>query len=121
MNVIDWVIVGIIGISVLFGLYRGFIASVASMGGCLISLGASYWLSPQLTEYVRNKTTLGDTLVSYTDAATRLGDKSLSGMSVPGLTQDKIAEIISRVSLPPPLDSLLKNNLEKQEMGRAHV
>ena len=33
MNPVDWVILGILAVSVLFGLYRGFIASVASMGG----------------------------------------------------------------------------------------
>ena len=114
MNVIDWVILGIIGISVLFGLYRGLIASVASMGGTLVSLGASYWLSPKLVEYVQNHTTLGNTLMSYTDAATRLKDASLSGMGVNGLTQDNISAILSKVSLPAPLDTLLKNNLEKQ-------
>ena len=42
MNLVDWIIVGIVGVSVLIGLYRGFIASVASMGGSLVSLGASY-------------------------------------------------------------------------------
>ena len=31
MNIVDYVIIGIIGISVLFGLYRGFIASVLNM------------------------------------------------------------------------------------------
>jgi uncharacterized membrane protein required for colicin V production len=114
MNLVDWVILGIIGISVLFGMYRGFIASVASMGGCLLSLGAGYWLSPRLAEFVRNNTTLGNTLMSYTDAATRLKDASLSSMSVAGLSAENISAILSRVSLPPPLDSLLKNNLEQE-------
>ena len=36
MNIVDYVIIGIIGISVLFGLYRGFIASVLNMGCGLI-------------------------------------------------------------------------------------
>ena len=31
MNIVDYVIIGIIGISVLFGLYRGFIASVLNL------------------------------------------------------------------------------------------
>lgn len=114
MNVIDWAVIGIIGISVLFGLYRGFIASVASLGGTLVSLGASYWLSPKLAEFLRTKTTLANTLMTYADAATRLKDSSLSSMSVPGLSAENISTILSRVSLPPPLDSLLKNNLEKQ-------
>ena len=33
MNVVDYVIIGVIGLSVLFGIYRGFVASVLNMGG----------------------------------------------------------------------------------------
>ena len=32
MNIVDIVIIAILGLSVLIGLYRGFISSVASMG-----------------------------------------------------------------------------------------
>lgn len=47
MNIVDYVIIGIIGISVLFGLYRGFIASVLNMGCGLMSFLASFWVSPE--------------------------------------------------------------------------
>lgn len=114
MNLIDWIIVGIIAFSVLMGMYRGFIASVASMGGCLASLGASYALSPKLAEFLQERTTVGNTLMSYADAATRLKDASLSVLSVTGLSEESINGILSRVSLPAPLDTLLKNNLEQQ-------
>ena len=33
MNIVDYVILGIIGVSVLFGFYRGFISSVLNTGG----------------------------------------------------------------------------------------
>lgn len=112
MNTVDWVILGVLGVSVLFGLYRGFIASVASMGGCLISLAASYWATPRVVEFVRTNTTLANTLGTYADAATRLKDSALSSMDVGGLTPDSISAILSRASLPAPLDRLLQSNLE---------
>ena len=121
MNPVDWVILGIIGISVLFGLYRGFIASVASMGGCLVSLAASFWLSPKLAEWVQQNTTLSSTISSYADAAGRLGDSSLSSLNVAGLTTDSITSILSRASLPAPLDKLLQNNLEQQVYKTANI
>ena len=114
MNPVDWVILGILAVSVLFGLYRGFIASVASMGGCLISLGLSFWLSPQVVEFVRNNTALADTLSSYADATVRLKDSALSSLNVAGLTSENIEAILDRASLPAPLDSLLRTNLETQ-------
>ena len=112
MNPVDWVILGVLGISVLFGLYRGFIASVASMGGCLISLAASFWLTPQVVEWVQTHTTLANTLSTYADAATRLKDSALLSLDVAGLTSENISSILSRASLPAPLDRLLQSNLE---------
>lgn len=55
MNIVDYVIIGIIGISVLFGLYRGFIASVLNMGCGLMSFLASFWVSPKLAAAVQSQ------------------------------------------------------------------
>ncbi len=118
MNIVDIVIIAILGLSVLVGLYRGFISSVASMGSCLLSLGLSFWLSPKLAAWVQQNPEILKTLASYTDAATRLGDQALAGSSVTGLGQTGIQEILNKVSLPPPLDSLLKNNLVNQVFGK---
>ena len=121
MNPVDWVILGILAVSVLFGMYRGFIASVASMGGCLISLAASFWLSPKVAEFLQNNTTLSSTLMSYADAATRLKDSALSSLKVAGLSTENISTILSRASLPAPLDKLLQNNLEQQVYSTANI
>lgn len=114
MNIVDLVILGILGISLLVGLYRGFIASVASMGGSLLSLAVSFWLSPKLVAAIQANPDWIRTLMSYTDASSRLGDLNLSLTNVSGLTQGTISEILNRVQLPAPLDTLLKTNLEQQ-------
>ena len=119
MNVVDIVILAILGLSILVGLYRGFISSVASMGGCLLSLGLSFWLSPKLVNAIQNNPDILKTLVSYTDAATKLGDQQLAGSSVTTLTENGIAEILNKVSLPAPLSTLLQNNLQNQVFGSA--
>ena len=119
MNIVDIVILGILGLSILVGLYRGFISSVASMGGCLLSLGLSFWLSPKLVAAIQNNPDILKTLASYTDAATKLGDQALAGSSVTSLTETGITEILNKVSLPAPLSTLLQNNLKNQVFGAA--
>ena len=119
MNIVDLVIIAILGLSVLVGLYRGFISSVASMGSCLLSLGLSFWLSPKVASLIQSRPDILQTLVSYTDAATRIGDQTLASTSVTNLSQNAIADILSKVSLPAPLSTLLQNNLEKQAFGAA--
>ena len=111
MNVVDIIILAILGLSILVGLYRGFISSVASMGGCLLSLGLSFWLSPKLAEAIQNNPEILKTLASYTDAATKLGDQALAGSSVTTLTESGIMDILNRVSLPAPLNTLLQNKV----------
>lgn len=114
MNIVDIVILGILGLSILIGLYRGFISSVASVGGSVLSLLGSFWLSPKLVEAIRGNPEWIQTLMSYTDASSRLGDLSLSLTNVSTLNAGGIAEILERVNLPAPLSTLLKTNLEKQ-------
>ncbi len=114
MNIVDIVILGILGLSVLIGLYRGFVASLASMGGGLVSMGVSFWLGPKLADMIRANPDLLRTLMSYTDASSRIGDLNLSMTSVSALTESSIAEILDRVALPGPLTTLLKTNLENQ-------
>ena len=112
-------IIAILGLSVLVGLYRGFISSVASMGGCLLSLGLSFWLSPKVAALVQNNPDMLKTLVSYTDAATKIGDQTLASTSVTSLTPNTIADILSKVNLPAPLSTLLQSNLENKVFGTA--
>ncbi len=114
MNIVDIIILGILGLSVLIGLYRGFVASLASMGGGLVSMGVSFWLGPKLADMVRANPELLRTLMTYTDASSRIGDLNLSMTSVTSLTETTIAEILDRVALPGPLSTLLKTNLENQ-------
>jgi len=117
VNIVDIVIIAILGLSVLVGLYRGFISSVASMGSCLISLGLSFWLSPKLAAAIQNNPEILKTLVSYTDAATKIGDQTLASTSVASLTQGTITDILNKVSLPAPLNTLLQSNLENKVFG----
>ena len=114
MNAVDYVVLGLMGLSVLFGFYRGFISSVLNTGGGLISFGLSFVLYPRVAEMIQGNEELVRTLMHYTDASSRLGDLELAITNVATLTQEKIAEVLTRVQLPAPLDTLLQVNLEQQ-------
>lgn len=121
MNIVDYVIIGIVGLSVLFGFYRGFVSSVLNTGGCLLSFGLSFLLYPKLAAIIQGDTELVRTLMHYTDASSRIGDLELAISNVATMTREGIAQVISKVSLPPPLDALLLNNLETQAYASAGV
>lgn len=114
MNLIDYIIIGVMGVSVLFGFYRGFISSVLNMGGGLIAFGLSFVLYPRLAGLIQGNEELVRTLMHYTDASSRLGDLSLALTNVVQLGQQGIQNVLSKVALPPPLDTLLEANLQNQ-------
>ena len=111
MNLIDWIIVSILGISVLFGMYRGFVSSVLNMGGGLCSFFGAFWLYPKLAALIQQNESLRMTLAHYLEPGSGL-DLALSESSVSDLGASGIQQVLSRVSLPSPLDSILQVNLE---------
>lgn len=117
MNIVDYVIIGMVGVSVLYGLYRGFVASVLSMGGGLISFLSAFALYPKLAALIQNNEELQRTLLHYTDASSRIGDLELALTNVVNLGREGITQVLSNVQLPAPLDSILQVNLENLVYG----
>ena len=117
MNIVDYLIIGVVAVSVLFGLYRGFVASVLNMGGGLISFLSSFALYPKLAALIQNNQELQRTLLHYTDASSRIGDLELALTNVVNLGREGIEQVIANVNLPAPLDSILQVNLENLAYG----
>ena len=105
MNIVDMAVLILLGISVLIGMYRGFIASVASLGGCFLSLGISAWMTPKLAAWVQSNSGMMEYLRSV--IKTRIGDLNPAGGGAAGL------------QLPGPLKILLQENMQKQVFGNA--
>ncbi len=114
MNIVDYVIIGIVAVSVLFGLYRGFVASVLNLGGGLIAFLLSFVAYPRLAAYIQGNQELVRTLLHYTDATSRIGDLELAITNVMELGQQGIRQVLEKVNLPAPLDAILQSNLENQ-------
>ena len=98
MNIVDYVIIGVVAVSVLFGLYRGFVASVLSMGGGLVSFLASFALYPKLAAMIQN-------------------NQELQRTNAVNLGRTGIEQVLANVKLPAPLDAILEVNLENLVYG----
>ena len=109
MNIVDWIIIGIIGISILFGLYRGFIASVASLLATLICWGGSYLLTPTAVDIIDNNTRLRESLTESIDISKLIGDadKTLAEIANNQAARDEFLK-----QVPKPLDNLLDNMIQ---------
>ncbi len=113
----DYVILGIIGLSLLFGMYRGFVSSVLGTGSCLLSFGLSFVFYPRVVEWVSGNAEIQRWMLNFTDAASRVGDLETSMQSVGSLTAQGIAEVVDRVGLPGIIGNMLRDNLANQVYG----
>ena len=120
MNFVDWIIIGILGISVLFGMYRGFVSSVLNMGGGLCSFFGAFWLYPKLAAFIQQNESLRMTLAHYLEPGSGL-DLALSESAVADLGASGIQQVLSKVSLPSPLDSILQVNLESSIFANLNI
>ncbi len=121
MNVVDYAILAIIALSILWGFYRGFIQSVLSMGAVLLALVGSFLIYPQIANLIQNNQDLARSLIHYTDASSRLGNLELSVAQVGTLTSDAISTIMQNIQLPAPINTILQYNLEHQVFSKAGI
>jgi len=114
VNVIDYGIIGVIALCVLFGFYRGFIQSLLNLGGCLLSFAGSFWLFPKLSDALSANTGIVRMISSYTDSGSILGDLDLSSQAVTTLSASNINAIVAKANLPEPIGKLLQANLTEK-------
>ena len=121
MNMVDFAIIGLIALSVLWGLYRGFIQSVLSSGACILSFVLSFMLYPTVAGWFQGDQSIVMNLFHYTaDAAVRVGG-DLASINVTQLTGETISRVIENAKLPAPLGTLLQHNLENKVFSAFNI
>lgn len=100
MNIIDIFILIVLGVSLLFGLYRGFINGVLSVAAVIGSAFFALAAGGQLAAWLSGNQTLVNTLLYYTDAGSRINDLNLSLMTVGQVTESTMGQILESTGLP---------------------
>ncbi len=114
MNVVDYGIIILIALCILFGCYRGFIQTLLNLGGSLLSFAGSFWLFPKLADALSSNTEIVRLISSYTDSGSLLGDLDLSSRAVDTLSASNITAIVDKANLPDPIGRLLQANLTEK-------
>lgn len=111
MNIIDWLILLILGVSVVYGCYHGFIQAIASLVGALVSVGIAFLFGPQIAAVLGGSIGMRDLLSNITDAVVRVGDFDLASSRVAGIGASTVETVLNSVALPKPLADVLRDNL----------
>ena len=112
MNIIDIVILVIIGVSVIFGMHRGFISGVLSVAALIGAAVLAFMTSGDLAAWLKGNETLVETLMYYTDAGSRVSNLDLSLMSVSQVSSSTLSQILQSAHLPPAFESAFISAVE---------
>ena len=115
MNIIDIIILAVLGVSVVFGLYRGFISGVLSVAALIGSAALAFALSGEMAAWLQENQTLIDTLMYYTDAGSRITNLDLSLLSVAQVTENALAQILDSARLPAAFEAAFVENIGLSE------
>ena len=105
MNILDIIILAVLGVSVVFGLYRGFISGVLSVAALIGSAVLAFATSGELASWLQGNKTLVDTLLCYTDAGSRIQSLDLSLLSVAQVTESALMQILESANLPAAFET----------------
>ena len=105
MNIIDIMILVVLGVSVVFGMYRGFISGVLSVAALIGAAALAFMLSGDLAAWLKGNETLVETLMYYTDAGSRVSNLDLSLLSVSQISESTLAQILKSANLPAAFES----------------
>lgn len=111
MNIIDILILIVLGVSVILGMYRGFISGVLSVAALIGSAVFALMASGELAAWLQGNQTLVDTLLYYTDAGSRIGSLDLSLLSVSQVSDSALAQILKSANLPSAFESAFISGL----------
>lgn len=110
MNIVDLVIIAIIAMTIISGMYRGFISSLMSTANFFIAWVASYTIYPSIAAMLLGNASVMDAMYYYTDAASKLGT-GVARTGIAGAGASLIQSAIDAISLPAPFDALLRQNI----------
>lgn len=111
MNIVDIVILVLLGVSVIYGFFRGFLHTLLSVACCLLSVLIAMSFAPTVARALRGNQGVSTTLATYTDAVARVGDYDLASTDVQSLTPDVVTRVLSSVELPKEISDILESNL----------
>ncbi|MBQ9944381.1 MAG: CvpA family protein [Clostridia bacterium] len=112
MNIIDIAILAILFISIAYGVYKGFMHALLSLGCGLLAFILALVFSPALARNLSNNPSISSTLATYTDSFARVENYDLKNLPVDQLNEGSIDQILlEHVNLPPIIENALKDNL----------
>ncbi|MBR6787783.1 MAG: CvpA family protein [Clostridia bacterium] len=113
MNIIDIVLLLLLFSSILFGMYRGSVASLWGLAASLVAFPLTFLIAPHIAAWLGANRGVMELLSTYTDANALVGDYTLATTAVQGISQSALQAVINSLTLPQSILGILESNMSQ--------
>jgi len=113
MNFIDIAILLILAITILGGLYRGFVNTVFNIGATILSLLIGRIAIPVVSGIVKGSADLFNTMLYYTEGSeyVAITDVELTRAPISSISSDQLHTVLQNADMPLPMDACVQKNI----------
>ena len=121
VNIFDVIILAILGVSLISGMYKGFLASGLAIIGFVASWIGAMHFYPQLSAAVQSNTALMDMLHYYLDAGALFETGAAGEKLVSAVTQTELAQTLASLNIPTMLKDAFQQNVLTQAFSSLNM
>lgn len=116
MNFVDIAILLVLGITILGGLYRGFVSTVYNVGATVISLIVGRICIPLVSSLVKGSADLFNMMLYYTEGSeyVAITDVELTRTSIASISSDQLRTVLQNADMPIPMDRCVTKNIAQE-------
>lgn len=111
MNLFDIAILLVIGASIVYGLYSGFLSSMFNSLGFLISYLCASLFYGAIARWFQGHDQWVSQLIHYTEGAARIPSLDLARSPISTLGAEQISSVVTQAQLPEPFGRLIESNI----------
>lgn len=121
MNIFDIIILAILGISLISGMYKGFLGSSLAIVGFIAAWIGAMHFYPQLSAAVQTNTNVMNMLRYYLDASSFFPNAAAAEKLVGTISQTELAQTVAALHLPDLLTQAFQSNVLAQAFSSLNL
>lgn len=111
MGYYDYFVILVIGISVLYGIYKGFLSSAISMLSTVLSWIGALIFTDNLAAFFQQKTGVLEQIVYFVQANEKISDVTLRKAELDSLSAATISDAIQNANMPEFFKGFISDNV----------
>ena len=121
MGYYDFIVILIIGISVLYGIYKGFLSSAISMLSTVLSWIGALIFTDNLAAFFQQKTAVMERIIFFVQANEKITDVTLRKAELDGLSAATIAQSVENANMPGFFKNFITTNIENRTFSAVNT